>query len=125
MGLEADLKSRTFSVEVRTDNKGGRLRAGMLARVTVPLTRYRRQLLVPRHAVVEQERGPVVYVVEGDRAVSRPVRLGVGTNGQVQVVEGLKEGEWVVVAGQRKLTPNEPVQMRRLNAADNQSRPRQ
>ena len=111
VGLEADLKTRTFPVEAELDNARGRLRPGMLSRVQVELARHARQVLVPRHAVLERELGRVVFIVREGRALERTVRTGASTGGEVQILAGLAFGDQVVVTGQQKLVPNEPVQI--------------
>jgi HlyD family secretion protein len=40
-----------------------------------------------------------VYVVDGDRAVLRPVELGAASVGEIEVIKGLEPGEEVVVGG--------------------------
>jgi membrane fusion protein (multidrug efflux system) len=112
VGLEADLKTRTFPVEVELDNRGGQLRAGMLARVEAPLQAYRDQVLVPRHAVLEREQGRYVYVAQDGAAVERRIETGASSGGNVQVLRGLAPGELLIVTGQQRLTPGEPVEVR-------------
>lgn len=110
VGLEADLKTRTFPVEVEVDNAQARLRPGMLARVNVALERYEKQLLVPRYAILERENGRIVYVAQDGKAQERRIEIGASADGQVQVLKGLLPGELLIVVGQQKLTPGEPVQ---------------
>ena len=112
VGLEADLKTRTFPVEVELDNSHGQLRAGMLARVEAPLREYQDQLLVPRHAVLEREQGRYVYVAQDGAAVERRIETGSSSGGNVQVLRGLEPGELLIVTGQQRLTPGEPVEVR-------------
>jgi RND family efflux transporter MFP subunit len=112
VGLEADVKTRTFPVEVAIDNARGRLRPGMLARVQVALEHHANQLLVPRYAVLERELGRVVYVVQDGTARERKIETGASSEGQVQVLKGLEPGDQLVVVGQQKLTPGEPVLVR-------------
>lgn len=114
VGLEADTHTRTFPVEVTLDNAKGRLRPGMLARVRVALQHYKAQLMVPRFAILERERDRIVYVVEDGKAVERQIKTGGSSDGQVQVLGGLHPGDQVVVTGQQKLTPGEPVAPRRV-----------
>lgn len=111
VGLEADLKTRTFPVEAVLDNPKGQLRPGMLTRVRVVLAAYSAQMLVPRHAVLEREKGRVVFIASKGRAVERKVRTGVSNAGEVQILAGLNFGDNVIVSGQQKLVPNEPVQI--------------
>jgi HlyD family secretion protein len=56
-------------------------------------------LMVPRGPFVENEGGRFAYVVEGGIAERRPVRLGGTSVSAVEVLEGLKEGDKVVIAG--------------------------
>lgn len=114
IGLEADLKSRTFEVEVALDNKGAILRPGMLSRVGMALAAHKAQLLVPRHAVLERENGRVLFLAQAGKAVERPITTGVSSGDEVQITGGLEAGEWVIVAGHRRLTPGEPIRMRRI-----------
>ena len=113
VGLEADRTTRTFPVEVALDNPRERLRAGMLARVRVPLLEYRQQVLVPRHAVLEREHGRAVFVVRDGRALEVPIRTGAASGENLQVLEGLRSGDRVVVTGQQKLVHQEPVRITR------------
>jgi HlyD family secretion protein len=65
-----------------------------------------RIVLDTRSDVLKVERGPFVeqgagyaYVMEGDVAVRRRVRLGVASLGEVEVLEGVRAGERIVVSG--------------------------
>lgn len=112
VGVEADLGSRSFPVEVALDNADLLLRAGMLARVGIETEFIKETLLVPRHALLEQEDGRIAYVVTGERAERRKVRTGADRDGSVQVLSGLSAGERLVVRGQRKLVPGNPIIVR-------------
>lgn len=109
IGVEADEQSRSFPVEVAVDNASGRLRPGMLARVEIDLSNYRNQVLVPRHAVVEEGRARVVFVAADGRAQRREVALGATVGDRVQITSGLSTGERVVVAGQRRLSDGQSI----------------
>lgn len=56
-------------------------------------------LKVERGPFVEQSGGHYAYVVEGGSAVRRPVRLGASSLSEVEVLDGLKPGDRVVVSG--------------------------
>jgi len=112
VGLEADLSSRTFPVEVELDNPRRELRPGMLVRALVELATYRDQVLIPRHAVLEREHGRAVFVADHGRALERAILTGAGTGEQVQVVEGLAPGDLLIVTGHQRLINDEPVEVR-------------
>ncbi|HBZ47604.1 efflux RND transporter periplasmic adaptor subunit [Stenotrophomonas bentonitica] len=65
-----------------------------------------RIVLDTRRNVIKVERGPFVeqgngqaYVMDGDTAIRRPVRLGVSSLGEVEILSGLRPGDRVVVSG--------------------------
>lgn len=56
-------------------------------------------LMLARGPFVESEGGRFVYLVENNSAVRRPFKLGATSISAVEILEGLKEGDKVVVAG--------------------------
>ncbi len=112
IGIEADARNRTFPVEIEVDNPKERLRPGMLARVTINQGVLKKQLVVPRHAIIERETGRVVFVVEDGKARMRPIKTGVSREERVQITSGLKFGEQVIVEGHTKLTDKEIVNVK-------------
>lgn len=90
---------------------GTPLRPGLFARVTVVMSVTEGALMVPEEAVVPQGGKQVVFRLEkegegdGAKNVSRrtEVQLGLRRGAMVQVLDGLKEGDTVVVAGQQRL----------------------
>ncbi|MEO8384539.1 MAG: efflux RND transporter periplasmic adaptor subunit [Betaproteobacteria bacterium] len=56
-------------------------------------------LIVQRGPFVENEGGRFAYVVEAGIAVRRPIRLGATSIVAVEILDGLKEGDKVVIAG--------------------------
>ncbi len=111
VGVEADLRNRSFEVEVELANTRGELRPGMLARVEIETGAYRQQLLIPRQAVLEREDRRIVFVAEDGRAVERTVETGVSRDGDVQVLSGLEPGQRLIVTGQHQVTPNSRIQV--------------
>ena len=109
IGLEADSSNRTFPVEILVDNKERQLRAGMLARATFTKSVDQDQIVIPRHTVLERDKGRVVYVFEDGKAFRRDITIGLSQLDQVQVVQGLNKGELIVVEGHTKLTDGEEV----------------
>ena len=68
-------------------------------------------LLVARGPFVEDQGGRFAYVMDGDIAVRRPVRLGATSVNAVEILEGLQPGERVVVAGTDAFEDAERVQV--------------
>jgi membrane fusion protein (multidrug efflux system) len=82
------------------DARARELTDGQFASVILEAAEPVQQLVVPREAVLSDQRGDFVYVVGADnKAERRTVQLGVSVAADVVVKEGLKEGERVVLEG--------------------------
>ncbi|HEV8633792.1 MAG TPA: efflux RND transporter periplasmic adaptor subunit [Chloroflexota bacterium] len=92
-----DTRTRTAQVKVAPDAAAlGKLRPGMFAQVTVESERKQAALVVPRSAILPDGQ-PGVFVVDGGVARRVAVKLGTQERDRVEVVEGLKEGDQVVL----------------------------
>ena len=109
IGLEADSNNRTFPVEIHVSNSERMLRPGMLARATFTKLIDDEQIVIPRHTILEKERGRVVYVFDKGKVFQRDIQVGLSQQDQVQVLQGLKKGELIVVEGHNKLSDAEEV----------------
>jgi membrane fusion protein, multidrug efflux system len=103
-GVVANLDSRvdpvTRSIAVRAEipNKEGPLRPGMFMTVSLQGD-VGPTLLVPEAAIVPEQGSTFVWVVHDGIVERRSVRLGKRRPGEVEIVEGLREQERVVVEG--------------------------
>jgi len=99
VGIAADSTTRTFPVRVVADNADFAVLAGTHARVRLVLEAEATALYVPEDAVRGGEGSFYVMVLDGERA--RRVEVGVGLVGDkgVQITDGLKDGELVVIKG--------------------------
>lgn len=73
------------------------LREDMTLSVEVETARRERALVLPARALRSGAAGDVVLVADGRRAVERPVRIGLRTLDAIEVLEGAKEGELVLL----------------------------
>jgi len=96
----ADPGSRLVPVEVALQGAEAReVRPGFLARVAFALGQTEGVKLIPLSAVVESSGQTSVFVVKDGKVERRPVETGLNSQGRVQVVSGLDEGESVVTIG--------------------------
>lgn len=117
-----DANGRSIGVRASITNRQLLLRPGMFARVNTLFGVRERARVVPEEAIVPQGgRQFVIKLVPGpdnDTLVSRRVEVKVGIRrpGQVEIVEGLQEGDTVVTAGQQRLQRDgSPVKVLELN----------
>lgn len=110
-----DMATRTVRTELLIPNPAtngaavGPLRSGMYATATVVLTTRDNAIAVPFDTVVRNSDEHFVFVVTNGVAEARPVVLGVRTGSLLEIAEGLKGGEELVVVGQHKLTNGSAV----------------
>jgi RND family efflux transporter MFP subunit len=92
-------ETRTVPVRIELANPGQLLKPAMFAQVELPTGDPRPVLAVPDSAVIDSGTRRMVLVQLGEgRFEPREVRLGVRGDQYVQVLEGVREGEQVVVA---------------------------
>jgi RND family efflux transporter MFP subunit len=96
VGQTADALSKKFRVEIAADNPGSILRPGMFGDVGLEVGTREGALAVPQKAIIENR---YVFLAEGGTARRREVRLGLQNAEFVEIVDGLKEGDLVIVEG--------------------------
>jgi HlyD family secretion protein len=94
--LNPDLK--LYKCEVECDFKEVTIRPGMSCDVELVKESYDRALYVPVQCVVRVEGMPRVYVKDRGEWVSRIVRVGMDNNRMIHILEGVREGEEVMLA---------------------------
>ena len=101
---EADEKTGAFLVEIHIENtEDHRIRAGMTARIELPLSGRTRQLVIPEYALVSKNGDDYVYRVTGRMARLVKIEADETVGSDVVVASGLAEGDTVVVVGMETL----------------------
>lgn len=77
--------------------------------VLIPVGEVREVVTVHKDAILNQPNGTVVYIVEDGQAMIRPVQLGESVGSRIEVLGGLAPGDLVVVRGNERLRPGQPV----------------
>ena len=97
----ADPKTRTIKVRMSFDNPDMVLKPDMFAEVTIHAQRQVNAVVIPAEAVVRSGERNQVFVVRGPgKFEPREVRLGVTSEGMVQILSGVTPGEEVVTSSQ-------------------------
>ncbi|MEM1035706.1 MAG: efflux RND transporter periplasmic adaptor subunit [Pseudomonadota bacterium] len=110
-----DPVTRSIRARALLPNPDQLLRAGMFMRVTVA-AEPRTNLAIPEEAV--QPVGPQTFVwlvrggEDGQRATRVPVELGARSNGYIEVVSGLNQGDQVITEGIIRVREGSPVAIR-------------
>jgi membrane fusion protein, heavy metal efflux system len=100
IGRVIDPKTRTTPVIFEVDNAAGHFRIGNFAKAVIATGAPKKAVAIPESAIVDDAGKSVVYVmIEGESFERRPVRLGIRSNGWVEVIDGVTAAEHVVAKG--------------------------
>ena len=108
---KADTAARTFPVRIKIPNPESEIKSGMLGRSTLPVGDRRRALLVPKDALVLNGNRKVVFVVIDQTARLIPVEIGEAHGPLIEVKGNLKPDLKVVIRGNERLRPGQPVKI--------------
>jgi membrane fusion protein (multidrug efflux system) len=120
---QLDASGRSVLVRARVANAGGILRSGLFARTRIVFGTREQAITVPEEALVPMgDQQFLIKVVDGAGGSKlgqrMPARIGVRRAGRVEILEGLKAGDIVVVAGQGRLMRGEPQPVRIVQLGD-------
>jgi membrane fusion protein (multidrug efflux system) len=109
VGNVANPVTRSFEVEARIGNPDGELRSGMITTIRILLDK-RRCLVVPAAALLD-ERESEARVILVSNGTARSVEVGIGSrqDRDVELLQGLAEGDEVVVYGHDQARDGQPV----------------
>lgn len=108
----ADKTSRTYKVRMSLLHPPAEIKLGMTAEVQVAAAVNPVAAAIPISAIYQTGDTPAVWVVTNDVVTRRPVKLGTFGDDQVQVLEGLQEGDVIIIAGVHKLLEGQTVRTR-------------
>jgi RND family efflux transporter MFP subunit len=110
-----DLNSRTLNVEVDIDNRDGRVKPGayVFAHLKLPdnSKRATHSLIIPANTLLFRSEGLRVGVVQGNHAELMPITIGRDYGSTVEVINGLKPTDQVIVDPSDSLTTGSPVRI--------------
>jgi RND family efflux transporter MFP subunit len=97
VALQADPDINTNTHQVRVRVSGESLYAGSLAQVSLPLAAQMSALVIPVSAVLNQYGSTYVYLLEENTVNLREIKIGQRVGNEYVVIEGLIEGEQIVM----------------------------
>jgi RND family efflux transporter MFP subunit len=108
-----DRTTRSLQVEVDVPNPKSKLTPGMYADVSLQIAGSPNALTIPVQALSQGSNGASVLVVDANNKVERrPVHVGLETPDKVQILDGVHEGEHVIVGNLDSFEPGQKVNPR-------------
>jgi RND family efflux transporter MFP subunit len=109
--------TRTMMTEIEVPNPALELTPGMYAAVVLNVEQRPSALAVPIEAVSSGDK-PAVYLVNSKNEIEeRPVMLGLETATRYEILDGLKEGDKVVIGIRSEFHPGEKVNPKPVQTA--------
>lgn len=107
-GNVIDPDTRSYTVEVEVSNSNQLMKPEMVVDLQVQRRTLQDVIIIPRTAIIRDETGVFVFIAkeEDGRKVAELVEVQTGTAAGplIQILEGVNEGDEVVVAGMRTLS---------------------
>lgn len=115
--VDTRVDQATRSIELRTEfaNADGALKPGMFLTAKLSIATRPDAIVVPEELIVTQGADHFVFAVREGKAVRTKLVIGERLVGSVEVMQGLKEGDLVVVQGLQKIRDGAPVQPQRAD----------
>jgi membrane fusion protein (multidrug efflux system) len=105
-----DNSTKTFTVEVKIQNENLKLRPGMFSKIQLNLGKGN-AILVPNIALVKQTGTNDMYVLlnKNNVAIKTLVKTGRMIDDRIEILDGLSEGNEIIILGQNKLENQTPI----------------
>jgi membrane fusion protein (multidrug efflux system) len=94
-----DVRNGTFRATAIIDNSAAELAPGMFGRFTIAYEKHENALTIPSHALLDEDDAHTVYVVSNGEVDSRVVETGIEDAGRIEILDGLRDDEQIVVVG--------------------------
>lgn len=100
--------SRAFFVQIRLGNSK-KLHPNMSCIMKIANYEHNNVIVIPVAVIQKTAKGNMVYIADGNKAKAVPIQVGQNSNGLVEVLGGLKQGDKVVTAGFEDLDDGAPI----------------
>ncbi|MDD2401231.1 MAG: efflux RND transporter periplasmic adaptor subunit [Clostridia bacterium] len=97
---QVDSRTKAYPVTLNINNRNRLIKGGMYGEIEMLVEKRENILTIPQYAVLDYENKYIVYVIEDERAKMREIQLGLTLGEKAEVLQGLSEGEQLIVEGQ-------------------------
>ena len=94
-----DMEARTFKGRIRVDNSDNLLKPGMFVKAEIVVDQRDSALVIPKDVVLIEGNRKFVFIAMNSVAEKRDIRTGIETLTEVEVTDGLKENERLIIKG--------------------------
>ena len=111
LGVRENSNTRTIPIHLTFNNSeiSRNLFVGENVNIFIPIGPGLKAPTVHKDAILKREGMSLVYVVEEEKAIIKPLKLGDGVGNRFIVLGGIEEGDTVVIKGNERLRPGQKV----------------
>lgn len=103
--------AKLYRLELALENEDGAILPGMFIRANIVKQNVPEAVAVPLYAVITRNDEQYIFVAENDIVEKRSVTLGIIEGWQVQVLQGLKSGDRVLIEGHRDVDEGQKIKV--------------
>ena len=109
-----DPDTRTLQIRAISPNATHKLIPGSFARVELVLKSKGSALMIPTEAIIPEQKGNKVFIVQHGKAIPVKVKLGNRGDKNVEVLSGLSIGDTLITTGIMQVKPDGEVDIREV-----------
>lgn len=109
-----DPETRTLKIRAMADNSKGLLLPGQFVKLELILESIGNAILVPTEAVIPEQGGKKVFILEDGKAKEVKIETGIRTELKLEVLSGLKPGDTLLTTGILQLRAGMPIQVQKV-----------
>ncbi len=110
-----DPATRTLKIRAIAENRGGHLLPGQFVKVELILESMANAILVPTEAVIPEQAGKKVFILENGKAKEVFIETGIRTANSLEVLTGLKVNDTLLTTGILQLRKGMDIQISKLD----------
>lgn len=104
-----DIATRVVTMRAMYSNLHEELKPGRFTNITLELSRIDNAIAIPTEALIPEMEGERVFIYQNGRAQSVKVTTGLRTESKIQITDGIKSGDTLLVTGILQLRQSLPV----------------
>lgn len=106
-------ETRTFMGKILIGNNALLLRPGMFVKADIVVNRADSTIIIPKDVVMSSQQRKYVYIIERNTALLRDIKTGLEDENNIEITDGLKVNDNLVVKGFETLKENSKVKVQR------------
>lgn len=110
-----DLSTRNLEIMAVVDNQDGLLFAGSTAKILLKFQEKEKSIYVPTQCLVPSPLGYRIYILNHGKADLREITTGIRAKEYVQLLDGVKSGDTLVMTNLLRIRPGSVVQINKFN----------